>query len=344
MTAFDRSIRRRGFSWVEVVVVLVILMFLVALLLPAVQESREAARRTQCKNNLKQMGLALHNYHDVHKTFPFGFEINTNGPYLGWSWELVIMPYLDCSPFTNGVDFGSGLQNEYANSDLSRQMPVYLCPSDKSPTLLSHAPIVTSNVSDGLVTPATVDAADTFSRSTYFGVAGYLQADVGGIEHGFSGDPPKSEPFINAGSLGNFGTSFSTEHRYCDPQNFRGVFGQNSFVKIEDIKDGTSNAIMVGERYVVKNTSMRSVGHGMWLGVPDCSNPAGLAMVLGDTSLKINAGFKTHAQSTGFGSEHIGGGQFLLCDGSVRFLSEQINIGTYRDLSTIDDQREIADF
>lgn len=344
MNRFESHHRRRGITMVEVLVVLAIIAIVISLLIPAVQQAREAARRTQCKNNMKQLGLALHNYHDTHRTFPFAYVIDTDGPYLGWGWEVFILPYMDCSPFYNGIDFRDGLQYEYDNTNMHRTLPGYVCPSDQAAPRIAHAFVVTNDVREGEVMPGTVDAENTFFRSNYFGVAGYLQAEVGGIEHDASGEPPSSQPYVNAGSLGNIGTMFSAGHRYCDQQNFRGIFGQNSAVRIDKITDGTSNAMMAGERYTPKNESEDSVGHGAWIGIPDCTTAAGLAMSLGDASVRMNAGARTRAQTTGFGSTHVSGAHILLADGSVRFLADSIKMSIYRDLSTIDDGKPTNEF
>ena len=335
---------RRGFTMIEAIVVLFVIAILVALLLPAVQESREAARRTQCKNNLKQIGLALHNYHDTYQRFAPGFVLDTDGPYLGWGWSTSILPYIDCSPYYGSLNFNNGLQREYTRSELHPLMPVYRCPSEQGSPRVEHVSVVTTPVHDGEVTPGTVDAVSTFSRTNYFGVAGYLQATSGGIMPDFSGEPPTGDVHLNRGSLGNPGTTVSTGHRYCEQENFQGMFGQNSRVQILDIKDGTSNVMMVGERYSPRTSSLSSIGHGTWLGVPDCTSAAGLARVLGDTSLKLNSGFSALTQTTGFGSQHVAGSHFLMADGAVRFFSQTINLRVYRDASTIDDGGPGCDF
>src|SRR5688500_4365529 len=105
--------RRRGFTLIELLVVIAIIAVLIALLLPAVQQAREAARRTQCRNNLKQIGLALHNYHDVHNTFPMGYcagmtyvdGASDTSP--GWSWATYILPQLDQGPLYNQFNWSA---------------------------------------------------------------------------------------------------------------------------------------------------------------------------------------------------------------------------------------------
>src|SRR6188508_2861000 len=101
-------VERRGFTMIELLVVIAIIAILIVLLLPAVQQAREAARRTQCKNHLKQLGLAIHNYHDVFNMFPTGVG------YSLWGWKVFILPYIDQSAqynminFSNGIDFTGG--------------------------------------------------------------------------------------------------------------------------------------------------------------------------------------------------------------------------------------------
>ena len=117
MKTFNGSKRRLGFTWVELIVVIAVIAVLVALFLPAVEQAREAARRTQCKNNLKQLGLAFYNYHETARTFPPGFVINTDGIYMGWGWGVQILPYVDCSPLYNNISgiFGKiGIYLPYA--------------------------------------------------------------------------------------------------------------------------------------------------------------------------------------------------------------------------------------
>ncbi|MDZ4687686.1 MAG: DUF1559 domain-containing protein [Planctomycetaceae bacterium] len=333
---------RRGIGRVDVLAVVCVIAILAAIVLPMIQQAREAARRTQCRGYFKQFGLALHNYHDNLRAFPPGYVIDPDGAYHGWNWELFVLPYIDANPLYNQV-MGSGRDGLSANPTMgfySRAVPIFRCPSDQGKSWLSHVNVVTTPVTDGIVTPATLDVPNHFARSNYFGVVGYLHAEVAGIAYNAGGEPASQPPLVNAGSLGNIGSTVSVGHRYCDPANFRGVFGQNSWTKIADIKDGLSNTLIVGERYTPRNEQPGAVGHGTWVGVPDCSTAAGLAMALGDTAVKINAGAKTRAETTGFGSVHTGGSHFLFADGAVKFLSETTDIAVYRDLSTIADGRK----
>lgn len=122
--------RRRGFTLIELLVVIAIIAVLIALLLPAVQQAREAARRSQCKNNLKQIGLALHNYNDTHGALPSGSIVlrNTAGTVYyghGWTWHATILPYLDQGPLYNAIQGADGMGNELATrTPRSRWWPV----------------------------------------------------------------------------------------------------------------------------------------------------------------------------------------------------------------------------
>lgn len=134
---------RAGFTLIELLVVIAILSALIALLLPAVQQAREAARRTQCRNNLKQMGIALHNYHDTHNVLPIGYC--SGMPYVdgatdtapGWSWASYILPQLDQGPLYNQFNWTGSPQGVVA---IQRNVPVYLCPTDITSNLPFNVP------------------------------------------------------------------------------------------------------------------------------------------------------------------------------------------------------------
>ena len=134
---------RPGFTRVEFLVVIPIIAVLFALLLPSVQRSREVARRTQCRNNLKQIGLALQNYHEAYQAFPAGYELSSEGPYTGWGWGIRIVPFIDANSYSSRVNFQAGLQNEYIQPHLNPVMAVFTCPREPGERHVPHMGVVT---------------------------------------------------------------------------------------------------------------------------------------------------------------------------------------------------------
>ncbi|HUQ71374.1 MAG TPA: DUF1559 domain-containing protein, partial [Planctomycetaceae bacterium] len=160
--------RRRGFTLIELLVVIAIIAILIALLLPAVQQAREAARRTQCRNNLKQLGLALHNYHDNFNIFPMGFSdvvagnAERNGS--GWAWSAMVLPYLDQAPLYNQFNFNVTPYNCVncaapitGNQALvGTQLAAFSCPSDVKPaTAANNGGAANTSASQGTAAIAT---------------------------------------------------------------------------------------------------------------------------------------------------------------------------------------------
>ncbi len=203
---------RQGFTLIELLVVMAIISMLVSLLLPAVQESRAAARRTQCRNNLHQIGLALHQYHDTHNVFPPGtVEAGPRGTALtepAWSWDVVILPYLDQAPLYQRLSLGSRtLADVLANQPelLQLTLPVFVCPEDSLP----------------LHNPQRMFGTQQVASANY--VASAPNANVC--------DPSNPGPrgFIN-----------------------RGMFTGDSHLRMADVVDGTTNTFFVGERRFVQ--------------------------------------------------------------------------------------------
>jgi prepilin-type N-terminal cleavage/methylation domain-containing protein/prepilin-type processing-associated H-X9-DG protein len=288
---------KRGFTLVELLVVIAIIGVLVGLLLPAVQAAREAARRASCQNNLRQFGIASHNYHDVHQAFPPGWIEMPTVDQETWGWGAFLLPFIEQENLSKelGVTRGSLYQRMYDNAttqiypDTRTVLKVHICPSDTGHNAgLSHN---NRSFRTGLgYTNAgfTTDAQCLAGHSNYIGVAGHR--DVG-----------------NAA------------------QN-TGVFYGNSRVGIGDVVDGTSNTIMIGER----NT--HECFGATWLGVENTGGSAlrGFQMVSGHSRPKLNE--DQIAPNTddvgcreGFSSLHPGGAQFLFADSSVRFVSETIS-------------------
>lgn len=330
---------RRGLTHLELLLVFSLIVLNAALFVPFIQIARESARRDQCKNNLKLIGLAVHNYKDVYGCIPAGFEINPEGNYLGCGWNSKILPYMNEEAIYHQLEahFAEGIHGLPNTPESKQRLQKLWCPSDTASETVPHAMMVTEKVANGIVTAGTEDWQNRLPRSSYFGNAGYLQLKAGGIHHLSAAIPTSTVPLINAGSLGHFGTKPSPNHHYCDKQNFNGYFGQNSYVKFDEVIYGTSNTILVGERYSPVEASASAVGHGTWIGVPDCTRVQGLAMVLADTSVRINIGMPHREQTTGFGSQHHGGVWFLMGDGGARFINQNIDTSVFRNLSVIND-------
>jgi prepilin-type N-terminal cleavage/methylation domain-containing protein/prepilin-type processing-associated H-X9-DG protein len=125
---------RRGFTLIELLVVIAVISVLVALLMPAVQQAREAARRSQCRNNLKQIGIALHNYHASHDRFPPGYVAGAVYPATtnGWGWPAMLLPYLDQSPLYNAINFQFPVEHATNLPSVASTLPGFLCPSDQT--------------------------------------------------------------------------------------------------------------------------------------------------------------------------------------------------------------------
>ena len=329
----------RGLTRLEVLLVLSVIFLNVSIFLPFVQHAREAARRNQCKHNLKQVGLAVYNYVDIYKCYPAGFDVSPEGNYLGWGWHLKILPYMDAADQYNKIEphLEEGIHGLPDTAEFNRRLTTLTCPSETDPETVPHAMVVTAKVVDGIVTEGTEDWQSRLPRSSYFGNAGYLQREAGGIQYNAAGIPTSIVPLVNAGSLGHFGTIRSVDHRYCDQKLFGGFFGQNSHVVLRDVIDGTSNTFMIGERYLPADLSASAVGQGTWIGVTDCTRAQGLGMALADASVRINIGMPLRESTTGFGSMHQSGAFFVFGDGTVRFISQAINLQLFRNLSVIDD-------
>lgn len=303
--------RRAGFTLVELLVVIAIIGVLVGLLLPAVQSAREAARRMQCSNNLKQIALAQHTYHDIHQSFATGFirppESEVPWGQLAnkecWGWGALALPQIEQGNLHDmlGVtkyslrDVLAGLNPQLAleadrREALTTLIPGYVCPSDAN---------------DGLV-----------HRNRHFNGGEGTQA--GGLHQP---GPNQFRPAIS-NYMGSRGTRSGIQ-RSKDPQ---GVFHWKR-VAFRDVTDGTSNTFLVGER---DNEFCRS---GTWIGIrnPRGAQHRGIYYNTADTRVPLNSpdppflySNKADGCGTGFSSMHPGGAQFAYCDGSVRFISDSI--------------------
>lgn len=304
-----RRARRTAFTLIELLVVIAIIAVLIALLLPAVQQAREAARRTQCKNNLKQIGLAFHNYHDSLNCFPVNFAVRNGGSGqtiidTGHSWLTMILPYIDQAPLYNSINHNSNLSGTPANITAANTIiRAYLCPSDDG-----NGDGRLGNRSDWLPNPP-----GTWAVNNYKACAGSNWA------WGNAAWNPVSSPLgKNAGSTDGLNRGNGI---LCSNQE-----NQNAVTRMKDVPDGTSNTFAVGE-------NLPGYTSWAWWFNPNAST-ATCAIPLNQV-LKQAPNLGDWPNNYSFASKHVGGGHFTLADGSVRFVSQNIDITLYRALATI---------
>jgi prepilin-type N-terminal cleavage/methylation domain-containing protein/prepilin-type processing-associated H-X9-DG protein len=339
--------RARGFTLIELLVVIAIIGLLVALLLPAVQGARESARRAQCSNNLKQIGLALHNYHNGKLCFPPGYvDGNTVaasnatfdvGP--SWGWAAYILPYLDETNTWSQINFrvavGTG-----TNTTVSQQaLPMYQCPSD--PLQQAFGVLNWNNNFSSTIC--------TVAHANYVGCNGWVEclANAGGLylpQDPVYGDGGDAED----GDAGPAGAASPTGLAGD------GLFYRNSHNTFKNVTDGLSRTIIVGERSSDHSPSTwtGAVAGGAcpaWMASPNIapySAPPGPAYDNADygEALVLGHGNATHVPCADapwfdpdtFYSMHAGRGcNFLMGDGSVTFLTQDIDGYVYQHLCTI---------
>ena len=333
---------RRGFTLIELLVVIAIIAVLVSLLLPAVQQAREAARRSQCKNNLKQIGLAVHNFHDSLRHLP-----TSNRPPGTGTKRIAgltrILPYIDQAPLY--MNYDQTLQwsdpNAIMRATVSTKLTVFICPSNPQGGVLDGDPDSTSTPSGW---------AQNISASGDYALAK-------GLDRG-------AAPFLSIALSGLFSDPTNAANQY-----YPGIFAQNVDAKLADVTDGLSNTIAVHESggrpaYFRRGKQIGSlptsrVNAGGWC------RPASDILVTGQVAdgsalfgpVPFNAtnghnvGGESYPGGT-FGvqgtsqpySFHVGGANFLLGDGSVRFISENIAFNTFASLVTRSNGEVISDF
>ncbi|MES2793713.1 MAG: DUF1559 domain-containing protein [Planctomycetota bacterium] len=331
-----RAHRRLAFTLIELLVVIAIIAVLIVLLLPAVQQAREAARRTQCRNNMKQLGLALHNYHEVHMIFPYtsaGELANLSYQDCGSArtWNELILPYIDQAPLYNQINMSQD-NSSASNAALlnKRVYPFQACPS---------------NPSSGL--------QKTAAGRQYFG---YLTIGQGGPAQPefWETSPQCYSPC--AGPVGMV-TTYPGFFDYVDCLNssghqvwcnladaipatnaslMKGIFcvGGITATRIAQVSDGTSNTLLLCERRGELDRSAAIFGLYPGTSTSNKINSPNFALT-SDEPLNRNGGA---------GSHHVGGAHFVMGDGSVRFISNNIDFQMYNYLGGKADGKVVSDF
>lgn len=333
-----RKGRRRGaagFTIVELLAVIAIIAVLIALLLPAVQQAREAARRTDCRNHLKQIGLALSNYHDTHKTFPPG-AVHNLGKYdvparAGWAWGAFLLPYLDRGPLfqqmqVNHIELDALLRDSSLQTLPQTVLPIYRCISDDAPELNAHR------------------AFDSPYRRFF---------------------PAGKAHLATSNYIAVQGTRWSTPQQWLDEKRDPfGTFWCDSRVRLCDVTDGVSNTLFVGERG-------DACYSGVWAGVRNYTGTGdwGNRQPMGVVDIRVNDPQLTANDpvprrngrplcARGFGSRHTGGAHFVFGDGRVLLISDSIDfnnknlnsvgytagLGVYQRLGRRNDGQPVGDF
>ncbi len=326
MRVRDGSHRPSGFTLIEILVVIGVIAILVALLLPAVQASRQAAMRSQCFNNLRQVGIALNNYQTALQVFPAGFIAHndlqvdpaTGGTvlktkcqplnpvfgglfgYPGWAWGSMILPYLDQGPLFNQINF-SVTDVDWPNDTINlARVAAYICPADNP--------------------PATFPVIDAWGNV-----------------------PPQPTFMASSNYVGVYGTgTVDLSSAACD-----GIFGMNTTTRPQNIRDGLSQTMAVGERSSqLSPVTWPALVPGGWL-FPTAISDAGGPFIPGNgvtdcAWLVAPVGLldppRTPNNESGhpedFSSRHPGGANFVFADGSVRFLKDSITFPTFLALAT----------
>ncbi|MDA7873580.1 DUF1559 domain-containing protein [Rhodopirellula sp.] len=289
----------RAFTLVELLVVIAIIAILIGLLLPAVQAAREASRRMSCQNNLHQIGVALHNYHSVYRQLPSGWVADPRAHESGWGWASAILPQLEASAAYGDINFSRYIEDPVHSGVRVKPVEAFMCPSD-----------VLDNVF--FIAEGEEDEHDDHDDD---------DEHIHDEENGHNVD--EGPHFLFKVAKSNYVGVYGTQDIHEDLYNGDGLFYGNSQHRFRDILDGLSQTLMVGERD-------SRLGGSIWHGFIHDANAAA-ARIVGASDHTPNSPVG-HFED--FRSNHAAGAQFILSDGSVRMITQFIDLDVYHALTT----------
>ena len=311
---------QRGFTLVELLVVIAIIGVLVALLLPAVQAAREAARRIKCANNLKQIGLGLHNYESSFGCLPWGnsYPMVMASP----SWSASVLPFIEAQNHYDKFNFAVNLDNAANALAITTTVPTYLCPSDSA----SRNPVLTARC-----TCCSFGSAYKSHGLWYAGSLGPV----------WPGEPCVFCPDPNSGD-----NNYCCQGKnYGEDATGPGMFYRwTAQVKLKEVTDGLSNVIMAGETLPTTSIHIAAFTHNLSIcttNIPINTMPTPAQMPVDGMADGTLHSTNPHSRMQGFKSHHPGGAQFVFGDGAVRQLRANIdykmycNLGNRRDGATV---------
>ena len=343
---------RSGVSIVELLVVTAIIAIVIALLLPAVQSAREAVRRTQCKNNVKQLALAHLNYHDVHACFPPGWHGGN-----GAAWGMQLQPFFENALNYEIVDFNNVMTSPNGTApnrnldQINLVVPLFKCPSAAEVTAVSNSRCNGTSIDF-------LQRTTTAAIANYLGNGGTLLTDGGGpfVPTGLGTPPVIKGGAAGSANPGTLEVQISSQTAGPGVLDNGGILFEDSHVRVTDIMDGTTNTILIAEHYGATcqtgsgntncNKNGRSLCFAYWANADSFPGGAG-ATVASDVCFSSVFGVNGSANGGVGGngdisSQHPNGAQMALCDGSVRYLSTNTDNALLTFLCNRRDQRMIS--